>query len=764
MFKDSVTKRKMLAAAIVSLGLSVSATQQATAGTLPFAFAPISGAGADPARPEVAEIRQLIVKLRGETSGETKGKDETAQIQARMASFSAITGGNVTYVRTLGSGAWVVAISQTLTPTGAKQLADQLVAGDPQVQYAHPDFVLHSQLMPNDPLLSQQWHLASPGANAVSGVNAPSAWDITRGGGITVAVVDTGYTDHPDLLPNILPGYDFMSDAVESNDGDARDSDARDPGSVQFAGQCESPQSFFHGTHVAGTIAAVGGNGQGVVGVAYEAKILPVRVLGRCGNGQFSDVVDGVRWAVGETVAGVPANPNPARVVNLSLGGVAACFPEMQGAINAAAARNVLVVVAAGNFSADVSGTTPANCGGVVTVAALDRQGALAPYSNFGAGITVSAPGGVITSLQDPNGVLSTHNAGPFAPSVPNYVFGDGTSFAAPHVSGIAALMYAQNPSLTPAQATATLRSSARPFAGNSNCNPGNCGAGMVDARRTLNGTANIVLNQGLSGAWFNPVTSGQGFALEVNPVNQLIYSGWYTYGEDGSGQQRWYTLFGNYAQGDRVKTIRILRNTGGTFDAPPMTTADDVGEATIAFQSCTMGTLSYRFFAGGLNRSGTIPLTRLSPDVNCQLIQNGGQAPAVSFSNGINEGLNAAWYEHATSGQGFQIEFIPARNEMYTAWFTYSPNSAGSGPEGQSWYSILGTYASGATNIFNATIYRNIGGNFDTPPITTGVPVGTADILFQSCHNATLNYRFNDGRVGQIPLDRLTANTSCTP
>lgn len=222
--------------------------------------------------------------------------------------------------------------------------------------------------------------------------------------------------------------------------------------------------------------------------------------------------------------------------------------------------------------------------------------------------------------------------------------------------------------------------------------------------------------------------------------------------------------MFGEYAPGDHTKTVRILRNAGGAFNTPPITTASDVGEATIAFQSCTMGTLSYRFFAGGLNRSGTIPLTRLSPDVHCQLFENGGSPQSVSLSNGINEGLNAAWYQPSTSGQGVQMEFIPARNEMYTAWFTYAPNAAGSGPSGQNWYSILGPYAPGSTSIFNAIIYRNSGGSFDTPPITTAVPVGTADILFHSCATATLNYRFNDGRVGQIPLDRLTANTLCTP
>lgn len=212
----------------------------------------------------------------------------------------------------------------------------------------------------------------------------------------------------------------------------------------------------------------------------------------------------------------------------------------MQSAINTATARNALVVVAAGNDFRDVATATPANCGGVEAVAALDRADGRAPYSNFGSGITLSAPGGVTSgNLQNANGVYSTHNVGPFAASAPNYVFGEGTSLAAPHVAGIAALMYAQNPGLTPAQAIARLRSSTRPFPGGSDCNPGNCGTGMADARRALNGTGNIALNQGLSGAWFNPTTSGQGFAVEVNPVNRVIDGGWYTYSEDGSGEQR---------------------------------------------------------------------------------------------------------------------------------------------------------------------------------------------------------------------------------
>lgn len=183
-------------------------------------------------------------------------------------------------------------------------------------------------LVPNDPQYTNQWHY-----KGTYGIDAPAAWDIITGStDIVVAVIDTGICNHADLAGRYLPGYDFVSDVLVANDGGGRDGDASDPGdwitaaedgSGYFAG-CGASDSSWHGTHVAGTIGAASNNNFGVAGINWVSKILPVRVLGKCG-GNTSDIIDGMRWAAGLTVAGVPANPYPAKVLNMSLGGSGAC-------------------------------------------------------------------------------------------------------------------------------------------------------------------------------------------------------------------------------------------------------------------------------------------------------------------------------------------------------------------------------------------------------------------------------------------------------
>ena len=193
------------------------------------------------------------------------------------------------------------------------------IAADPNVEYVEVDKLNKPLLTPNDTRYSEQW-----GYSGTYGIKANQAWDVTNGSGVVVAVLDTGITNHSDLNANILPGYDFISDTAVSNDGNGRDSDASDPGDWVTANQCggthAAQNSSWHGTHVAGTIAAVTNNAKGVAGVAYGAKIVPARVLGTCG-GYDSDIADAITWASGGTVSGVPANANPAEVINLSLGG-----------------------------------------------------------------------------------------------------------------------------------------------------------------------------------------------------------------------------------------------------------------------------------------------------------------------------------------------------------------------------------------------------------------------------------------------------------
>jgi len=352
---------------------------------------------------------------------------------------------------------------------------------DPNVLSVEEDILLKPNFVPNDQFYNLQWHYHE----ATGGMNAQAAWDTNNGTGVVVAVIDTGFTNHSDLAANLLPGYDFISDTSVSVDGDGRDSDASDPGDWAAAGDCGVGQpasnSSWHGTHVAGTVAAVTDNSQGVAGVAYGAQVVPIRVLGKCG-GFTSDIADGIIWASGGSVPGAPTNNNPAQVINMSLGGGGACGSTTQNAINTARANGTVVVVAAGNSNADASGFTPASCSGVINVAANDRQGNRASYSNFGNSIDVTAPGGE-TNPTAANGIASTLNSGTQTPLAENYVYFQGTSMAAPHVAGAAALLLEADSTLTPDQIETTLKNTARSLPGS--CT-GGCGAGIIDARAAL--------------------------------------------------------------------------------------------------------------------------------------------------------------------------------------------------------------------------------------------------------------------------------------
>ncbi|MDQ3459828.1 MAG: S8 family serine peptidase [Deinococcota bacterium] len=352
------------------------------------------------------------------------------------------------------------------------------------VLYAQPNYLWRPFKTPNDEFYPLQWHYPA--------INLPAAWDVTTGvgtgAGTVVAVLDSGIlyregaaASHPDLAGKVLPGYDFISDPKNAADGDGRDADPYDPGPAALTG--------YHGSHVAGTIAAATDNGLGGAGVDWSARILPVRVLGLEG-GTTVDIMEGLLWAAGLGVAGVPENANPAAVLNLSLGGPGRCGAFEQEAFNQVLARGAVVVVAAGNENADAGGFYPANCSGVVTVGATDYLGQRAHYSNYGERIDVMAPGGdVRVDLSGdgfPDGVLSLgfdDSSGEFG-----YSFSQGTSMAAPHVAGVAALMKGLEPTLTAAEILSVLKVMARPLTGNACAGhpPAFCGAGLIDAHAAV--------------------------------------------------------------------------------------------------------------------------------------------------------------------------------------------------------------------------------------------------------------------------------------
>ncbi|MFO1314066.1 MAG: S8 family peptidase [Burkholderiales bacterium] len=380
----------------------------------------------------------------------------------------------VTVERQIGN-VWVLSVALPQSPEALAQLA-AAIQDDPDVQYADPVRRVRPAAAPNDPWYPAQWSLNNP----LSGINVETAWTLQPTAAVTVAVIDTGILPHPDLVGRVLGGYDFISDPGRARDGNARDPDPRDEGDWSD-GNCDGAtyDSFFHGLFVAGQIAANTNNGIGIAGVAAGVRILPVRTLGACG-GTFEDVLEGMLWSSGVPIAGVPANTNPARVINMSLGGFGACDQSIQEAIDDALAHGAVVVVAAGNASQDVTAFSPANCSGVITVGAHDVRGNLASYSNFGPRVDVSAPGGdlPLTDL-----IVSLGNDGETVPKDPTYTLGRGTSFATPLVAGTAAMLIARDPLLTAGRVLDVVTGSARLFPPDSECVVGGvCGAGMLDA------------------------------------------------------------------------------------------------------------------------------------------------------------------------------------------------------------------------------------------------------------------------------------------
>jgi len=404
---------------------------------------------------------------------------------AQIARLSAQAGVALTYFRPMSGDAHVLRLPARMPVAEVERIAAQLSAL-PEVAYAEPDYIMQPVLVPDDPQYGDQWHYYE-----AYGINLPQAWEVSTGDpNIVVAVIDTGHRPHVDLASRIVGGYDFITNVQVANDGNGRDADPQDPGdwitsaessSGPFAG-CPVRNSSWHGTHVAGTIGAVTNNGQGVAGVNWGAKLLSVRVLGKCG-GSTSDITDAMRWAAGLPVTGVPDNPNPARVLNLSLGGPIACSSTWQSAINTVNAVGSIVVVAAGNSNTNAATFTPASCNGVITVGATNRNGVRAWYSNYGSVVDVSAPGGESGS----NGVLSTSNTGTQGPVSDSYAYMQGTSMAAPHVAGVVSLMLAINPTLNFTQTETILKLAAKPFGPGHTCTGAtSCGAGIVNAHDAL--------------------------------------------------------------------------------------------------------------------------------------------------------------------------------------------------------------------------------------------------------------------------------------
>jgi serine protease len=419
------------------------------------------------AKPGDAGYSRFIVRFKNESV-------EHRSLNARQRLLDDVGRGAGVHLglqRRLAVGADLFVTDHKLDHAHAKALLARL-ARDPNVAYVDFDRRMHRTLTPNDPMYSSQWHYFE----AAASIRADVAWNTANGAGVVVAVLDTGITSHPDLNANVIAGYDFISDTATANDGGGRDSDPSDPGDWVAAEECGAGEpadnSSWHGSHVAGTVAAVTNNGVGVAGVAYGAKVQPLRVLGKCG-GWTSDIADAIVWASGGSVPGVPANTTPAEVINMSLGGEGSCDLLTQNAIDVATAKGTVVVVAAGNDNSDAANFSPASCNHAISVGALSRAGGRASYSNYGPRVDVSAPG---------NAVLSTVNTGAQGPGAATYEAYQGTSMATPHVAGVVALLQSVHAN-TPALVETILKGTTRPLV--VACAQG-CGTGMVDAPDAL--------------------------------------------------------------------------------------------------------------------------------------------------------------------------------------------------------------------------------------------------------------------------------------
>ena len=512
-------------------------------------------------------VSRMIVKLRNPSASELARPMSASRVQA----LSATAGVGMKSLRAMAGGASLLVMDTALPLSQASVVAARL-ALDPSVESAEPDVMFKKVATPNDTRFNDfQWNLFAPistytgmvstggtkSATATGGANLPLAWDVTVGHNSAVlAIIDTGIVNHQDLngagiapfsatyVPNgrFLAGYDFISDNVGAgtvpanfvaNDGNGRDADPSDPGDwvtaqeeTDFAALCDDgnpgPQdSSWHGTHMAGVASATANNAMGIAGVAWNIRILPVRALGKCG-GSLSDIAEAIRWAAGLPVPGVPANPTPAQVINLSLGGGTTCPANLQSAVDAAIAAGAVVAAATGNAGA-IGLIAPANCNGVIAVTAHTINGENADYANIGAAgmgpqPTISSPGGGTPTLLGAGGptddpdwfgyyIWSTILFDSTSPGSgdssspprvgPAYGGFTGTSAATPQVAAVAALIKSMIPSASPAAIRSYIVSTVRPHPVGGACTiappggfQGQCGPGLLDANAAVRSAA----------------------------------------------------------------------------------------------------------------------------------------------------------------------------------------------------------------------------------------------------------------------------------
>jgi serine protease len=562
---------------------------------------------------------------------------------------------------------------------------------DPAVESVDVDQRRYPHAMPNDPLFADQWYEQN---NQPAAIDAISAWDSTTGRtDIVIADLDTGIRfDHPDLGPvggsKLLAGYDFITDPAVGNDGDGRDTDASDPGdwvtsadaaTTKFK-DCTVENSSWHGTRTAGILGAVANNSTGIAGISWGAEILPVRVLGKCG-GTDSDILDGMRWAAGLHVDGVPDNAHPAQIINMSLGGTGACTSAEQIVINEVLAVGVLVVVSAGNEGGPVD--SPANCVGVAGIAGLRNVGTKVGFSSLGAEISLAAPAGncINTSGACVYPIDTTSNAGMTTPTINGYTDqlnpSLGTSFSAPIVSGIAALMVSANSNLTAPQLIARLKEGSVTFpvssdttipnchvpSGSSdlqttecNCTRQTCGAGMANAPGALKAALRPIA------AIVAPATVSAGQNVNLSALGSAAACA------HSVATYAWSVVGSSTIpiQGANTPAATVVAPTSGSSFMLQVTVTDDAGLTDTAQVTITSTTTTTS--APSSANKGTCPASPVSVSVTpgtVTLTAGGTQAFSATLTNTIN--MTVTWKVNGVTGGNSSVGTISSSG-VYTA------------------------------------------------------------------------------------------------
>lgn len=693
----------------------------------------------------------------------------------------------------------------------------QRIARESDVEYAVPDERRRAFAAPNDPLYGAgvpgdgpaagQWYLRAPGGAVQASIDVEPAWAITTGSpNVVVAVIDTGVRDdHPDLLPismggNLLPGYDMISDPALGNDGSSRDGDASDPGdwvtesetndaSNPFyecttkdssTGRYVAQDSSWHGTQVSGLIAALTNNGVGMASVGRNVRVLPVRALGKCGEGFDSDILAGLRWAAGLAVPGLPMTPTPARVINTSFGGDGACPVSYRDAVAEVNAAGAIVVASAGNSTGHAV-SAPANCSGVIAVAALRHVGTKVGFSDLGPEVAISAPGGncVNSGAGSPcvYPILTTTDAGTTTPVGPTYTdsFNPtlGTSFSAPLVSGTVALMLSAQPSLTPAQVRNLLQASARPFpntgggAGDGTpvpvcaapslpggnqidqlecyCTTTTCGAGMLDAGAAVRAASGRAEPAALNaqGLWWNaPANSESGWGINFAHQGDVIFATWFTY--DLTGKGRWLAMTANKT-GENVYGGTLYETRGPAFSAssfnPSLVTPSAVGSATIALTDANNATWSYT--VDGIAQTKAITRQAFGPLPTCTWGTEPNPARATNYQD-------LWWNAPANSESGWGINLTHQGSVIFATWFTYDTDGT------PMW--LVMTANAVTPFAYSGTLYRTTGPAFNSVPFDSSAvrstAVGTGTLTFSDGNTGTFAYTVN-GIARTKPITR---------